>query len=194
MLLPGRLLVRRLPALRRDGALLAGDGRGEAASPRPAARCSASATASRCCARPGSCPGVLVRNHDLHFVCDFVHVRVERARRAVHLARARRARCCACRSSTARAPTPRRRRLLDRARARTARSCSATATPRARRAPPRIRTARCANIAGIAQRGGQRDRPDAAPRARRRGAASAARDGAVLLGSLVDFVRAAGAA
>src|SRR5262249_46260855 len=24
-------------------------------------------------------PGVLVRNHDLHFICDFVHVRVERS-------------------------------------------------------------------------------------------------------------------
>jgi phosphoribosylformylglycinamidine synthase len=27
----------------------------------------------------GLLPGVLVRNHHLHFVCDFVHVRVERA-------------------------------------------------------------------------------------------------------------------
>ena len=28
----------------------------------------------------GLLPGALVRNHHLHFVCDFVHVRVERAR------------------------------------------------------------------------------------------------------------------
>jgi phosphoribosylformylglycinamidine synthase len=27
----------------------------------------------------GLLPGVLVRNHHLHFVCDFVHVRVERS-------------------------------------------------------------------------------------------------------------------
>ena len=52
---PGRLLVRRLPALRRDRAFRAGDGRRARASPRTAGRYSGSATASRCCARPGCC-------------------------------------------------------------------------------------------------------------------------------------------
>ena len=48
-----RLRPRRLPAHRRHRPLLAGDGRGRRASPPPAVRSSASATASRCSPRPG---------------------------------------------------------------------------------------------------------------------------------------------
>ncbi len=55
VVLPGRLLVRRLPPLRRDRR---GSRRRRppcASSPRPAASCSGSATASRSCARRGCC-------------------------------------------------------------------------------------------------------------------------------------------
>ena len=52
---PRRLLLRRLPARRRDRALRAGDGRGRALRRATAGSCSASATASRCCARRGCC-------------------------------------------------------------------------------------------------------------------------------------------
>ena len=53
---PRRLLLRRLPARRRDRALLAGHGVGRRVRPRRRARCSASATASRSCARRACCP------------------------------------------------------------------------------------------------------------------------------------------
>ena len=52
---PRRVLLRRPPAGGRDRALLAGDGRGRALRPPRRARARASATASRCCARPGCC-------------------------------------------------------------------------------------------------------------------------------------------
>ena len=48
---PGRLLVRRLPPLRRDRPRRARDGRGPRRSPLTAGPCSGSATASRSCAR-----------------------------------------------------------------------------------------------------------------------------------------------
>ena len=51
----GRVLARRLPAHRRDRALLAGHDGGRRSSPRPAGRCSASATASRSCSRRACC-------------------------------------------------------------------------------------------------------------------------------------------
>ena len=41
--------------------------------------CSASATASRSCARPSCCPGVLMRNADRRFICKMQHLRVENA-------------------------------------------------------------------------------------------------------------------
>ena len=52
-----RLLVRRLPALRRDLALRAGDDRGRRGGRPRGCRCSASATASRSSASPTCCPG-----------------------------------------------------------------------------------------------------------------------------------------
>ena len=51
-----RLLVRRLPALRRDQPLLAGDDRPGRARPAAGCRCSASATASRSSASRTCCP------------------------------------------------------------------------------------------------------------------------------------------
>ena len=51
-----RLLLRRLPALRRDRPVRARHERGDRRRPRPACRCSASATASRCSARHTCCP------------------------------------------------------------------------------------------------------------------------------------------
>ena len=43
----------------------------------------------------GLLPGALVRNQNLHFVCDFVHVRVEQAV-APFTSRARVVTCCGC--------------------------------------------------------------------------------------------------
>ncbi len=43
-------------------------------------RCWGSATASRSCWKAASCPGVLLRNASLRFVCKYVHLRVENAR------------------------------------------------------------------------------------------------------------------
>ena len=51
-----RLLLRRLPALRRHGRALADHARGAGLRRRAAATCSACATASRSCARRGCCP------------------------------------------------------------------------------------------------------------------------------------------
>ena len=51
-----RVLVRRLPPLRCDRPVRAGDGGGRAPSPPRAARCSGSATASRSSARRACCP------------------------------------------------------------------------------------------------------------------------------------------
>ena len=50
-----RLLLRRLPALRRDRPVLARDGRGDRGGRARPAGARASATASRCCARPTCC-------------------------------------------------------------------------------------------------------------------------------------------
>ena len=53
----GRLRPRRLPAHRRDRPLLADHGQRRDLRRRGAARCSASATASRCCSRRACCRG-----------------------------------------------------------------------------------------------------------------------------------------
>ena len=53
---PRRLFLRRLSALRRDRGARADHGRGARACRPKAGWCSASATASRSCARPGCCP------------------------------------------------------------------------------------------------------------------------------------------
>ena len=58
----------------------------------------------------GLLPGAMLRNRDLKFHCEMVGVKVEQHRHAVHAARRRPARCCSCRSLTAKAttsPTPR---------------------------------------------------------------------------------------
>ena len=44
-----------------------------------AARCSGSATGSRCCSRPGLLPGAVRVNRGLRYVCRDVHMRVENA-------------------------------------------------------------------------------------------------------------------
>ena len=48
---------------------------------RRAARCWGSATASRCSARPGCCPGALLPNEGLRFLCRQVELEVVNARR-----------------------------------------------------------------------------------------------------------------
>ena len=55
------------------------DGGGRRVRARRAARCSASATASRCSARRACCPGALLPNDSLRFVCRQVDVEVVNA-------------------------------------------------------------------------------------------------------------------
>ena len=76
---PRRLLLRRLPARRRDRALLAGDGVGDRVRRATAGSCSASATASRCCARPACCRARCCPNANLRFVCRQVDLEVVNA-------------------------------------------------------------------------------------------------------------------
>ena len=78
VVLPGRLLVRRLPALRCNCAVRARDGSRRRVRRTKAGSCSGSATASRSCARPVCLPGVLRRNESLSFVCRDVPLVVER--------------------------------------------------------------------------------------------------------------------
>ena len=78
-MLAGRLLLWRLSALRRDRRARADHGRLFAITPPAAVWCSASATASRFCAKRGCCPGVLMRNANRRFVCKMQHLRVENA-------------------------------------------------------------------------------------------------------------------
>ncbi len=72
-----RLLARRLPADGRHRPVLADHGRRPDAFAERADRSSASATASRCCSSAGLLPGAMLRNRDLKFHCEIVHVRVE---------------------------------------------------------------------------------------------------------------------
>ena len=60
-----RVRARRLPAHRRDRALLAGDDTRSPSSRPPAAPSSASATASRCSPKRSCCPGALQKNAGL---------------------------------------------------------------------------------------------------------------------------------
>ncbi len=96
----------------------------------------------------GLLPGAMLRNRGLKFHCEHV-ARPRRAdRHAVHRPRARRARCCGCRSRTARATTSRRPTCSTSSK-RTGRSSSATRRGRRGRPTRRTRTARSHDIAGI---------------------------------------------
>ena len=111
-----RVRARRLPAHRRDGALLADHARGARRSPSAAARCSASATAFRSCSKRGCCRARCCATAALKFRCEHVHVRVEQTDTPF---------TCACRAGPGAADSdrPRRRQLLRAARrARAARS------------------------------------------------------------------------
>ena len=126
-------------------------------SPRPAARCSASATASRSSARPGLLPGALLLNENLRFVCRQLDLVIEAPSRRIHRDRRR----------AALDPGQARGRALLRAGgdARRARGERAGRLPlRAGAEPERVG----ARHRRGHQRGRQRARPDAAPRARRR--------------------------
>ena len=149
----GRLLLRRLPALRRDGALLADHGGGRRAS-RDAGGlvlgicngfqilCEAGLLPGRAGAQPRRCS----------FVCDVVHVRVEDDRHAVHQRLPPRRACStlpikhgegcyvADEATLAALEDERPGRAALRRRA------------RARRRRRRTRTARSRNIAGVVQR------------------------------------------
>ena len=73
----GRLLVRRLPALRRDGALLAGHGGRRARTRAAGGLVLGICNGFQILCEAGLLPGALVRNRSLSFVCDVVTVRVE---------------------------------------------------------------------------------------------------------------------
>ena len=160
-----RVRPRRLPAHRRHRALLAGDAGGASASPPPAARCSASATASRCCSRPGCCRARCCATRGLQFRCEHVHVRVEHTDTPFTAA-------CRAGPGAADADRARRRQLLRRARRRRARwrrnrqvlfrYVDAGGESTRRRQPERLGAQHRRPV----QRGAQRRRPDAAPRAR----------------------------
>ena len=143
----GRVLARRLPAHGRDRALLADHAAVDGVRRQPAARCSASATASRCCSRPGLLPGAMLRNRDLKFHCEHVYVAWSRPTRRSR-ARAAPARCCGCRSRTARATTSPPPDVIDALEA-SAGSSSATATPTARSTDAANPNGSVNNIAGI---------------------------------------------
>ena len=179
-----RLLLRRLPALRRDGALLADHGRVQALRRRGRPGARRSATASRSCARRGSCPArSCATTTCTSCASSCTCASSTRARRSPRAPRP--AACCGCRSSTGRAPTTRRR------------SCwpSSSATGQVvlryvRRAGERDRgraipNGSLANIAGVANaRGnvmGLMPHPEHAVEPGVGG-----EDGRVLLGSLLD--------
>ena len=71
-----RLLLRRLPARRRDRPVRAGDGGGRRVRRATAGSCSGSATASRSCARPGCSPARCCPNTSLRFVFRQVELEV----------------------------------------------------------------------------------------------------------------------
>ena len=88
-----RLRARRLPAHRRDRALLADHGARSRRSPNAAARCSASATASRCCSKPACCRArwcATTASSSSRSWCRFASSRPTRRSPP----RARRSRCC----------------------------------------------------------------------------------------------------
>ena len=142
---PRRLLLRRLPARRRDRALLAGHGARSRSSRATAARCSASATASRCCARRACCPARCCPTTSLRFLCRQVDVDVDEPRHALHARVRRAASRCRSRSSTRPAATTRPPTCSTRSR-RTARSSF-------RYAPGQNPNGSLNDIAGVSQRG-----------------------------------------
>ena len=164
----GRLLLRRLPACRRDRALLAGDGVGDRVRAATAGWCSGSATASRCCARRACFPGALLPNANLRFTFRQVRARGRRRRTPPFTDAAAHAAASGSRASRPSTPgaatTPARQTLdgLEAAR-------PGGAALRARRELQRL----AARHRRRAQRARQRVRPDAPPRARGRRADAA---------------------
>ena len=137
----------------------------------------------------GLLPGAMLRNRDLKFHCEHVCVRVEQTDTPFTGAR-RPARCCACRSRTARAtttPTPDVAAAARSERQVVFRYCDAARRGHRRRQPERRRVN---NIAGICNEAPQRRRPDAAPRARvRAGARQRGRARAVRVGRSASLQR-----
>ena len=156
---PGRLLLRRPPARRRDRPLLAVMARGRALRAARAARCSASATASRSSARRACCRARCCRTP--RCASPAPDRRRGRADRTAVDARVRAGRPALDPGQAHDRPLLRARAGARRDARRTARSCCATP-------PATTRTARSTTIAGVCERGRQRARPDAASRARGR--------------------------
>ena len=164
-----RLRARRLPAHRRHRAVLAdhaGDPRVRRA---PAARCSGSATASRSCSRRACCPARCCATATSSSTASTSSSASSRPTRRSRCAR-RAGSGCGCRSRTAKAtttPTPDVVRELEAARRVIFRYCDARGEVDRRGQPERLGQQHRRHL----QRGAQRRRPDAASRARVRGAA-----------------------
>ena len=159
VIVPGRLLLRRLPARRRDRPLLAADGSVVERFARDGGPVLGICNGFQVLCEAGLLPGALLPNTSLRFVCRQVELAVENARHAVD-ARVRRGRSALDPRQAHDRPLLRARPGARRARRPTARSCSATRPATTQRLGARHRRR--------VQRGRQRGRPDAAPRARGR--------------------------
>ena len=170
----GRLRARRLPAHRRHRAVLADHAGRARASPSAGGPVLGICNGFQVLLEAGLLPGAMLRNRDLEVPLRAgASCASSRPTRRSRVAR-RKGRCCRCRSRTAKATTSRRP-SVDRASSRrTGASFSATATPRGeidrRGQPERLGQRHRRHL----QRGAQRRRPDAAPRARAASRRSAA--------------------
>ena len=106
----GRLRARRLPAHRRDGALLADHGARCARSPTRGGPVLGICNGFQILLEAGLLPGAMLRNRGLKYRCEHVHLRVEQTDTPFTAAPRRRPGAAAFRSATARATTSRRRR------------------------------------------------------------------------------------
>ena len=78
VILPGRVLARRLPAHRRHRAVLADHDGGRASSPTRGGPVLGICNGFQILLECGLLPGAMLRNRDVKFHCEFVSVRVER--------------------------------------------------------------------------------------------------------------------
>ena len=156
---PRRLLLRRLPAGRRDRALRAGDGARSSASRATAGSVLGICNGFQVLCEAGLLPGALLPNTSLRFVCRQVELEVVNALdRVDRRVRGRRALSIPAKHTTGRywAPDP----VLD--------ELEANGQVVLRYAPGENFNGSSRDIAGVSQRGGQRRRADAAPGARGR--------------------------
>ena len=189
----GRVRARRLPAHRRDGALLADHARGAGvrrprrAGARHLQRLSDPARGGAAAGRDAAEPRAEVPLR--------ARPRPGRAdRHAVHRAARAPARCCGFRSGTAKATTSRRRRCSQRLEANRQVDLPLHRPPTGASTTRRIRTGRCNAIAGLCNERAQRGRHDAASRSAPASRCSAAPTACVIFESVVAVVAQSAAA